>query len=51
MKKRIFVVFLALLFLLVLFANAQKVEIEDGVRIVHNEKNGKWGKMLAGLNS
>jgi len=27
-----------------LFAHAQRVESVDGVRIVHNEKTGKWGK-------
>jgi len=27
-----------------LFAQAQRVETVDGVRVVHNEKTGKWGK-------
>lgn len=31
---------------LVEFSNAQKIEIKDGVRIIHNEKGGKWGKDL-----
>lgn len=26
------------------YANSQKIEIVDGVRIVHNEKGGSWGK-------
>ncbi len=31
---------------LIEFSNAQKIEIKDGVRIVHNKKGGKWGKNL-----
>ena len=27
-----------------IISRAQKVETVDGVRVVHNEKNGKWGK-------
>ena len=46
MKKRlpfnIFLISLLLVFSAVLFA--QKIEIVDGVRVVHNEKDGKWGK-------
>lgn len=30
-------------FLIIPFANAQKVETVNGVRIIHNEKEGKWG--------
>ncbi len=32
------------LFLIFPFLNAQKVETVNGVRIVHNEKEGAWGK-------
>lgn len=28
---------------LALFSGAQKIETKDGVRIIHNEKKGKWG--------
>lgn len=28
---------------LVGFSNAQKMETKDGVRVIHNEKKGKWG--------
>jgi sugar lactone lactonase YvrE len=46
MKKRlpfnIFLISLLLVFSAVLYA--QKVETVDGVRVVHNEKDGKWGK-------
>jgi len=30
-------------FLIIPFATAQKVETVNGVRIIHNEKEGKWG--------
>ena len=46
MKKRLqFYIFLICL-LLVFSASlyAQKVETVDGVRVVHNDKAGKWGK-------
>jgi len=42
----------SVLFFLIVFLSmpalsyAQKVETKDGVRIVHNEKGGKWGKDL-----
>lgn len=46
MKKRlsfnIFLICLLLVFSAILYA--QKVETVDGVRVVHNEKVGKWGK-------
>ena len=31
-------------FLVFIISFAQKVETVDGVRVVHNEKTGKWGK-------
>jgi hypothetical protein len=31
------------LFLISIFVRAQKIETVDGVRIIHNEKGGKWG--------
>jgi len=34
---------LTILFLLSSFSNAQKIEEKDGIRIIHNEKGGKWG--------
>jgi DNA-binding beta-propeller fold protein YncE len=34
---------LTILFLLSPFSHAQKIEEKDGVRIIHNEKGGKWG--------
>lgn len=46
MKKRlqfnVFLICLMLVFSAALYA--QKVETVDGVRVVHNEKAGKWGK-------
>ena len=46
MKKRlpfnIFLICLLLVFSAILYA--QKIETVDGVRVVHNEKDGKWGK-------
>jgi sugar lactone lactonase YvrE len=37
---------LALSFLLITasYSLAQKIETKDGIRIIHNEKEGKWGK-------
>jgi hypothetical protein len=34
---------LTALFLVSILARAQKIETVDGVRVVHNEKGGKWG--------
>jgi len=34
---------LAALFLVSIFVRAQKIETVNGVRVVHNEKAGKWG--------
>ena len=45
-KKLVFVYSLILLFLITTFFHAQKIEILDGVQIVHNEKGGEWGKDL-----
>ena len=42
LKMGVFIA-VAILFLS-LFVQAQKVETVDGVRVVHNEKTGKWGK-------
>ena len=48
MKKglpfNIFLISLLLVFSAVLYA--QKIETADGVRVVHNEKDGKWGKKV-----
>lgn len=41
-----FVCSLIFLFLITTFSHAQEIEILDGVRIVHNEKGGEWGKDL-----
>ena len=35
---------ISLLLVFFAFLSAQKVETVDGVRVVHNEKTGKWGK-------
>jgi hypothetical protein len=40
--KKAFTVFMAL-FLVSIFVRAQKIETVNGVRVVHNEKGGKWG--------
>jgi hypothetical protein len=42
---RSFAIPLALLFLSAAAAFAQKIETVDGVRVVHNEKGGVWGKI------
>ena len=42
--SRIGVCFCAVLLLSIMVLPAQKVETVDGVRIVHNEATGKWGK-------
>jgi sugar lactone lactonase YvrE len=42
MKKALSIFFT--LFLLSIFVGAQKIEMVEGVRVVHNEKGGKWGK-------
>ncbi len=34
---------LSALFLVSIFVGAQKIEIVNGVRVVHNEKGGQWG--------
>ncbi len=47
MKKRaVLISFLAFSFSLSMYSAAQKIETVDGVRFVHNEKGGKWGKNL-----
>lgn len=38
--------FLMMLLFTLTFSYAQKIEIKDGVRIIHNEKGGVWGKNL-----
>lgn len=40
--KKTFAAFLALFLVSILFG-AQKIETVDGVRVVHNERGGKWG--------
>ncbi len=49
MKKKTFWVLLFLSIFLAASAPAepQDVEVADGVKIIHNEKEGKWGKMPA----
>jgi hypothetical protein len=37
-------IFISLLFVFSLPALSQKIETVDGVRVVHNDKDGKWGK-------
>jgi len=37
---------LTALFLVSVFVGAQKIETVNGVRIIHNEKGGKWGSNL-----
>jgi sugar lactone lactonase YvrE len=46
MKKlfQLNVYIISLLLIFSAFLYAQKVETVDGVRVVHNEKSGKWGK-------
>jgi len=45
MKKTFLISFLGFLFLVAsTAAYSQKIETIDGVRVVHNEKGGKWGK-------
>ncbi len=47
MNKTKLVLFFLIVFLSVFaLLYAQKVETKDGVRIIHNEKGGKWGKDL-----
>ena len=41
---RIKILALSLLLITAGYSLAQKIEIKDGIRIVHNEKEGKWGK-------
>lgn len=43
-KKQVFVSSLVFLFLITALTYAQEIEILDGVRVVHNEKGGKWVK-------
>ena len=45
-KKLLIVCSLVFCFLLTALTQAQEIEILDGVRVVHNEKGGKWGKDL-----
>jgi DNA-binding beta-propeller fold protein YncE len=42
MRPIVYVVLL--LFLVSSLSFSQKIETEDGIRLVHNEKTGKWGK-------
>jgi hypothetical protein len=45
MKKFMAIIFLGTVVLLIsIAAYSQKIETVDGVRVVHNEKGGKWGK-------
>jgi sugar lactone lactonase YvrE len=41
---RLKILALSLLLITASYALAQKIETKDGIRIVHNEKEGKWGK-------
>ncbi len=42
-KIELGIILLFLSLSLFVFSKAQKTEIKDGVRIIHNEKTGKWG--------
>jgi len=47
MKKRvILIIFLFFGFSLFMYLVAQEIETVEGVRVVHNEEGGKWGKNL-----
>jgi len=41
---RLKILILSLLLITASYSLAQKIETKDGIRIVHNEKEGKWGK-------
>ena len=45
-KMKLSTILLFLSLSLFLFSKAQKIEIKDGVRVIHNEKTGKWGNNL-----
>jgi sugar lactone lactonase YvrE len=42
-ETKLGILLLFMSFSLVPFSGAQKMETKDGVRIIHNEKKGKWG--------
>ncbi len=44
MKTILKILALSLLLITTSYSLAQKIETKDGLRIVHNEKEGKWGK-------
>jgi len=41
---RLKILILSLLLITASYSFAQKIETKDGIRIIHNEKEGKWGK-------
>ena len=46
MNKTKSVFFLIVFLSMLALSYAQKIETKDGMRIIHNEKGGKWGKDL-----